>query len=136
MGRSVAAWVAAVATVMVAGCASQSAAPPEPAPAAASEPAAVDPASVPVPPESPLAKVQKGMTMGQVAEQLGQPTDQQQYVTGKAFIPWYFGDDVSRVAWHYKGMGRVVFTGGGAFGQGGGVVEWVEYDPSETGYRK
>lgn len=71
-----------------------------------------------------------------VSQILGQPTDQNQYVTGKAFIPFYFGDDVSRIEWHYKGLGRVVFTGGGAFGQRGGVVEWVDYDPKDTGYRK
>jgi len=92
--------------------------------------------AVPPPPSSPLAKVKEGMGMKEVSDLLGQPTDQNQYVTGKAFIPWYFGDDVSRIEWHYKGMGRVVFTGGGAWGQQGGRVQWVEYDPSESGYRR
>jgi glucose/arabinose dehydrogenase len=104
----------------------------------ASAPAPAETKATPVAPPagSPLAKVQKGMRMGQVAEILGQPTDQNQYITGKAFIPFYYGGDVTRLEWHYKGLGRVVFTGGGAFGQGGGEVEWVEYDPQESGYRR
>jgi hypothetical protein len=123
-----------VLSVSLAACAERAAQPDRQAtaPAAAESKAA----PVPPPPDSPLAKVHKGMRMGQVAEILGQPTDQNQYVTGKAFIPWYYGDDVSRVEWHYKGVGRVYFTGGGAFGQGGGEVEWVEYDPQESGYRR
>ncbi len=118
----------------VAGCAERAARPAEPA-AQAKQEAAAD-APTPPPANSPLAKVTKGMGMSDVSQLLGQPTDQNQYVTGKAFIPFYFGDDVSRIEWHYKGLGRVVFTGGGAFGQRGGVVEWVDYDPKETGYRK
>lgn len=118
----------------VAGCAERAARPAEPA-AQAKQEAAAD-APTPPPANSPLAKVTKGMAMSDVSQILGQPTDQNQYVTGKAFIPFYFGDDVSRIEWHYKGLGRVVFTGGGAFGQRGGVVEWVDYDPKDTGYRK
>ena len=35
----------------------------------------------------------------------------------------------------YKGLGRVVFTGGNSWGGGGGKVERVDYDPTETGVR-
>ena len=121
--------------LVFAGCAERAA---RPAPAAQEKREAAPEADAPTPPPagSPLAKITKGMAMSDVATLLGQPTDQNQYVTGKAFIPWYFGDDVSRIEWHYKGLGRVVFTGGGAWGQRGGAVEWVDYDPKETGYRK
>ena len=123
----------------LAGCAERAARPADGAAPTAQQKQAEQPAAdAPTPPPagSPLAKITKGMAMSDVAQILGQPTDQNQYVTGKAFIPFYYGDDVSRIEWHYKGLGRVVFTGGGAWGQRGGVVEWVDYDPKETGYRK
>ncbi len=106
----------------VAGCSGKSASAP--APAAATVPA-----------DSPLAKVQVGMTANEVAQILGMPTNQVSYATGKAWIPWYFGDDARRTEWSYKGLGRVVFTGGNVFGGGGGRVNRVDYDPSETGIR-
>ena len=106
----------------VAGCSGKSASAP--APAAATVPA-----------DSPLAKVQVGMTANEVTQILGMPTNQVSYATGKAWIPWYFGDDARRTEWSYKGLGRVVFTGGNVFGGGGGRVNRVDYDPSETGIR-
>jgi hypothetical protein len=89
----------------------------------------------PVPPDSPLAKIKIGMTAQEVSNILGMPTNQVSYATGKAWIPWYFGDDARRTEWSYKGLGRVVFTGGNVFGGGGGRVNRVDYDPSETGIR-
>jgi len=88
-----------------------------------------------IPANSPLAKIQIGMTAQQVSTILGMPTNQISYSTGKAWIPWYFGDDVRRTEWSYKGLGRVVFNGGNVFGGGGGTVNRVDYDPNETGVR-
>lgn len=87
----------------------------------------------PPPPESPLAKIKPGMGTKEVTDLIGPPTDSVPYVTGKAFIPFYFGEDRARIEWRYKGMGRVIFAAGGGFG-GGSSVQWVEYDPSEPGY--
>ena len=92
------------------------------------------PSYPPPPADSPLAKVTTGMTESQVIALLGQPQDQNAYVTGKAFIPWYFGPDSARVAFYYKGMGRVVFSAGG-MGHRVGTVQRVEYDPNEAGHR-
>jgi hypothetical protein len=89
----------------------------------------------PIPPDSPLAKIKVGMTAQEVSNILGMPTNQVSYATGKAWIPWYFGDDARRTEWSYKGLGRVVFTGGNVFGGGGGRVNRVDYDPNETGIR-
>ena len=100
-----------------------------PAESAAAKESAV---STPVPPDSPLAKVKVGMSEQEVREALGPPTQENEYVTGKAFIPWYFGPDRSRRAYFYKGMGRVVFSGGSGFNRTGKVSR-VEYDPSEPG---
>ena len=131
--------VASCVLMSVSACAGRAARQTEAAPEAQPKARPANEAAakpVPPPPSSPLAKVKEGMGMKEVSDLLGQPTDQNQYATGKAFIPWYFGDDVSRIEWHYKGIGRVVFTGGGAWGQQGGRVQWVEYDPSESGYRR
>ena len=49
--------------------------------------------------------------MAEVTDLIGPPTDTNHYVTGKAFIPYYFGDDTTRTECHYKGIGRVIFSG-------------------------
>jgi hypothetical protein len=84
------------------------------------------------PASSPLAKVQAGMTEQEVQALLGVPSDQNMYVTGKAFMPFYYGRDRHRIAYFYKGVGRVVFAGGGGFSRTGRVSR-VEYDPAEPG---
>jgi len=117
-------WLVAVAMIGamgLGGCAKR-----EPAPATA--PAA----SAPVPASSPLSKIKVGMSEQEVREILGPPTGENEYVSGKAFIPWYFGPDRTRRGYFYKGMGRVVFSGGSGFNRTGKVSR-VEYDPSETG---
>ena len=87
----------------------------------------------PPPAGSPMAKIHEGMTEPQVGAILGAPDDSKAYITGKAFIPWYFGPDQSRFACYYKGKGRVIFSGGNQWGAGRGKVIRVEYDPSEAG---
>jgi hypothetical protein len=111
------------------GCSSRSS---DGAAPAAAEPAA---STLPIPPDSPLAKVTVGMTAQEVSNILGMPTNQISYATGKAWIPFYYGDDARRTEWSYKGLGRVIFTGGNVFGGGGGRVNRVDYDPTETGIR-
>lgn len=106
------------------GCAAQDSGAAAPAEA---------PAQAAIPADSPLAKVKVGMRMQEVINILGAPTDQNSYSTGKAWIPFYYGDDVRRTSYYYKGLGRVVFTGGNVFGGGGGNVIRVDYDPSESG---
>jgi len=93
------------------------------------------PAAQAAPADSPLAKIKIGMTAQEVSNILGMPTNQVSYASGKAWIPFYFGDDARRTEWSYKGIGRVVFSGGNVYGGGGGHVERVDYDPNETGIR-
>ncbi|HVO26979.1 MAG TPA: outer membrane protein assembly factor BamE [Candidatus Margulisiibacteriota bacterium] len=88
---------------------------------------------VPAPASSPLSKVQVGMNKKQVKDVLGAPTDENSYSTGKAWIPFYFGNDARRTSYYYKGMGRVVFADGNVFGGGSPEVVRVDYDPSESG---
>jgi hypothetical protein len=101
----------------------------------ASAPEAAAATAAPVPADSPLAKVKVGMTAQEVSNILCMPTNQVSYATCKAWIPFYFGDDSRRTEWSYKGLGRVVFSGGNVFGGGGGRVNRIDYDPSETGIR-
>ena len=98
----------------------------------ASAPAPVNEGVAP-PPNSKLAKVQLGMSKKQVSDVLGQPSDENSYATGKMWIPFYFGNDVRRTSWFYKGLGRVVFADGNAFGGGVPEVIRVDYDPAESG---
>jgi glucose/arabinose dehydrogenase len=110
----------------LASCASQQSSTPPPAEA---EAVAVNTA----PAGTPMSKIKVGMTTQEVMNILGAPQDQAAYATGKVWIPFYFGDDVRRTALYYKGQGRVMISGGNAFGGGGGNVVAVEYDPSEPG---
>ena len=119
--------LAAVFAVGVAGCARRA---PEEGRAQGSERAATPP-----PASSPLAKVQTGMSQREVQNLIGPPSDEKQYITGKAFIPWYFGPDRSRSAYYYKGQGRVIFAGG-SVGNMTGKVTRVEYDPNESGHAR
>jgi len=87
----------------------------------------------PAPPGSPLSKIHLGMTKKQVSDILGHPTDENSYSTGKAWIPFYFGNDARRTSWYYKGLGAVVFADGNVFGGGAPEVVRVDYNPNETG---
>jgi outer membrane protein assembly factor BamE (lipoprotein component of BamABCDE complex) len=97
-----------------------------------SGPSPAEPTRAAVPADSPLAKIQPGMSSREVEALIGPPDSENEYVTGKAFIPWYYGRDRSRRAFFYKGLGRVVFQGGGGFSRNY-VVAHTEYDPSEPG---
>ena len=88
----------------------------------------------PAPPGSALAKIQVGMSDTEVRKILGEPDDANGYITGKAFIPYYFGSDTSRTDWLYRGKGRVVFSRNRY--SGNLKVVRVDYNPSEAGVAK
>jgi hypothetical protein len=85
-----------------------------------------------IPASSPLAKVKVGMGMKEVADLLGPPSDTSSHVTGKAFIPFYFGEDRAETVAYYRGLGRVIYSAASSSPR----VTSVEYDPSETGYSR
>jgi len=113
------------AALVLGGCAKQSSTPAQQAPPPVEK-------FTPPPANTPLAKVKTGMTQGEVENAVGRANDQKAYVTGKAFIPFYYGPDRSRVAWYYKGQGRVIFEETGGFSSHPTVIR-VEYDPNESG---
>jgi hypothetical protein len=126
MGRFLTVVACGVALALVGGCARE--------PRARDEGRrAEDSKYPPAPSSSPMSKIVPGMSERDVMSLLGPPDDSNAYVTGKAFIPWYFGPDATRFACYWKGKGRVIFMGGNAWGGGRGKVQRVEYDPTEDG---
>ena len=75
------------------------------------------------------------MSMKQAVDLAGQPTDQGVYMTGKAWIPFYFGGDKHRFEMTFKGQGRLIFAGGAMGDFSGGHLIWVIHNPNENGYR-
>jgi hypothetical protein len=84
---------------------------------------------------SKFTKLKIGMGMKEVTDLIGQPTDQGAYVTGKAFIPFYFGGDRYRHELVYKGQGRLVFAGGSVGNLGAGRLIRIVHNANESGYR-
>ena len=85
-------------------------------------------------PGSRFTRLQIGMSRQQVLDLAGQPTDQGAYVTGKAFIPFFFGSDRYRHELTYKGQGRLVFAGSGGFDSNAHLI-WIIHSANESGYR-
>jgi hypothetical protein len=83
---------------------------------------------------SRFTKLRIGMPQQQVVDLVGQPTDQGAYVTGKAFIPFYFGSDKTRWEMVYKGQGRLIFSNQAGFGSGH-YLTWIIHNANEGGYR-
>jgi hypothetical protein len=86
-------------------------------------------------PGSKFTKLQIGMPTKQVTDLVGPPTDQGAYMTGKAWIPFYFGADRHRFEMTYKGQGRLIFAGGGMGDFSSGYLIWIIHSANETGYR-
>jgi hypothetical protein len=86
-------------------------------------------------PGSKFTRLQIGMSMKQVTDLIGQPTDQGAYVTGKAWIPHYYGSDRYRHETVYKGQGRLIFASGGRGDYSSGNLIMIIHNAKESGYR-
>ncbi len=119
-----------IVVLLMAGCAASPGAsgPGHPTPPS-------PPQDVAIPANSRMAKIRLGMGLAEITQLVGRPTDQETALTGKAFIPYYFGGDQSVTTMYYKGLGRLYMSGHGTFGGGGRVMK-IEYDPHEKGFRK
>jgi hypothetical protein len=84
---------------------------------------------------SKFTELKIGMGFRQVESIAGPPTDQGAYITGKAFIPFYFGSDRTRSELVYKGEGRLIFAGGSFGDLSGGNLIWIIHSASEPGFR-
>jgi hypothetical protein len=85
-------------------------------------------------PGSKFTQLNIGMPMKQVMDLVGQPTDQGAYITGKAFIPFFFGGDRYRHELVYKGQGRLIFAGSAGFDTSANLI-WIIHSAAEQGYR-
>lgn len=86
-------------------------------------------------PNSKFAKLEIGMSMKEVTDLIGQPTDSGAYVTGKAWIPFYLGSDRHRYEFVYKDQGRLIFAGGSIGNFSGGNLIWIIHNRHEPAYR-
>ncbi|MBA4423313.1 MAG: hypothetical protein C0390_09475 [Syntrophus sp. (in: bacteria)] len=86
-------------------------------------------------PGSKFTKLKIGMGMRQVTDLIGQPSDQGAYVTGKAWIPFYYGSDRYRHELVYKGQGRLIFSGGSRGSYSSGNLTSIIHNAKEEGYR-
>ena len=91
---------------------------------------------MPAPSGSKLAKITPGMKSDDVAAMLGKADDEASRETGKRWMPYNMGQDVRRMTWAYKGLGRVIFKTDNAFKGGRYIVDHTEYDTSEDGRAK
>lgn len=80
-----------------------------------------------------------GMGVNEVISVAGAPTDTRSHITGKAWIPFYFGSGRYETVFYYKGVGRLTFSGGaGAYSVGvndGSGLTVIEYDKAERGFQ-
>ena len=78
---------------------------------------------------SKLAEVSLESSDAAVRQVMGEPDDSNAYMTGKGWIPFYYGPDTHRTDWIYRGQGRVVFSRNRW--TGGVKVIKVMYNPNE-----
>ncbi|MBK4735083.1 hypothetical protein [Noviherbaspirillum pedocola] len=86
-------------------------------------------------PGSKFGKLQIGMGQKEVMDLVGTPNDQQAHVTGKAWIPFYFGSGKYETYLYYKGQGRLLFAGNAGFSTGSALIG-IENDAAERGYAR
>jgi len=81
-----------------------------------------------------LSAIEKGMSLEEVDELLGEPTSTTGHITGKSFNPFYRGSDHARLIHFYKGKGRIHFSQRSRYSRRVWRVMEVEIDPGEPGY--
>lgn len=85
-------------------------------------------------PGSKFTQLQIGMSRARVQNIMGPATDEGAYITGKAWIPWYFGSDRYRHELAYKGQGRLIFAGSGGFDTNAHLI-WIIHNKNDSGFR-
>jgi hypothetical protein len=84
-------------------------------------------------PGSKFSRVRIGMPMKQVEDLIGPPSDTAGHITGKAFIPFYFGGDTHMLEAFYRGEGQLSYAPAN-FGTSAYQLVRIIVDPSEQGY--
>lgn len=78
-------------------------------------------------PNSKFAKLKLGMSRKQVTDLIGFPSDQNIRPSGKAFIPFYYGEDRTETLYYYKSEGSLLF--------GGQKLTGIYVDKNASGYQ-
>jgi hypothetical protein len=86
-------------------------------------------------PGSKFTQLKIGMSANQAISLIGAPTEQGAYITGKAWIPFYFGSDKYRYELTYKGQGRLIFASSPGYMLGETHLIWIIHSANETGVR-
>ncbi len=86
-------------------------------------------------PNSKFAKLRIGMGLRQVEDLIGRPDDTDSHITGKQFIPFFFGGDTHRLEAYYKNEGELTFSPE-HFGGNPNVLIRIWVDPTHTGYSR
>jgi hypothetical protein len=86
-------------------------------------------------PGSKFNQLKIGMSHTQAIGLIGQPNDQGAHMTGKAWIPFYFGSDKYRYEVTYKGVGRLLFASSAGFNFGDMHLIWIIHSAAEDGVR-
>lgn len=85
---------------------------------------------------SRFAQLEIGMSMQDVQELLDRAPDRfHTYESGKRWIPFYFGNDATRLQALFREEGCLIFTGGNVWGGGGSELIQIEADPSGACYQ-
>lgn len=89
--------------------------------------------------KSKFSNLKIGMGFNEAISIAGKPTDTSSHITGKAWIPFYFGSGRYETVFYYKGVGRLTFAGGaGAYAVGvndNSGLTIIEYDKNERGFQ-
>lgn len=83
---------------------------------------------------SQFVRLQIGMSMRQVTDLIGRPNDMGSYVTGKAWIPFYYGSDRYRYELLYRGQGRLIFASSNVGDPSAHLISII-HNAQESGYR-
>lgn len=86
-------------------------------------------------PGTQFAKVHPGMSRQEVQNLIGPPTSINGHMTGKQFIPFYYGGDTYRTDWYYKNEGELTFANNSYTGSGEHLI-YIRVNSKATGYRK
>ena len=114
----------------LAACSDPSNTAPAPAAATVNAPTAV--VGTPAP-GSKFSRVKIGMGKTEVQDLIGPPNDQNSHITGKVFIPLYFGSGTTEIDAHYKGEGILTYASRGV-GSTSYELIGMTVDRNESGY--
>jgi len=108
---------------------------------AAKKPDAPEPVIVGNPPaDHPFGKLKIGMSYEEALAIVGSPSSENSWCTGKAHIPFYFGEDRGRAEAYFKGMGKLDFNANArvfpfhiCMGGAPTSLVYIEYNPEASG---